>query len=50
MRTGQNLTVGAALAAALVLVIAGLAACGNDDGADLRDLTEETAIPSGALD
>jgi hypothetical protein len=38
------------VAAAVVFGAGGLAACGNDDGADVRDLTEETAIPSGSAD
>ncbi len=49
MRTGRS-PITVALVATAAIVIAGLAGCGNDDGADLRNLTEETAIPSGGSD
>lgn len=44
VRTG-----GGRLAVATVLLFgtAGLAACGDDDGGEIRNLTEETAPPSG---
>ena len=43
-------TVGSRLAVATALIFgtAGLAACGDDDGGEIRNLNEETAPPSGA--
>ncbi len=35
-------------AAALVFGGLGLAACGDDDGGEIRNLNEETAVPSGS--
>ena len=42
-------TVGTRLAVATALIFgtAGLAACGDDDGGEIRNLNEETAPPSG---
>ncbi len=36
------------VAVALVFGVGGIAACGNDDGGEIRNLNEEEGVPEGA--